>query len=137
MEDKILKQASCETNVLYMMSIAMDLILRNNEWMMAKVRQYFKHDKKQVFTRYTKAVRDACYLQDLLMQDIFDVDEKNDFRNVQTWQGEANELARLILLFADRSADQNVVDGIFKFIRSTPGEGIVDEQLLSNFYLKK
>lgn len=137
MEDKILKQASCETNVLYMMSIAMDLILRNNEWLMAKVRQYFKHGKKQVFTRYTKAVRDACYLQDLLMQDIFDVDEKNDFRNVQTWQGEANELARLILLFADRSADQNVVDGIFKFIRSTPGEGIVDEQLLSNFYLKK
>lgn len=137
MEDKIIKQASCETNVLYMMSIAMDLILRNNEWLMAKVRQYFRHDKKQVFTRYTKAVRDACYLQDLLMQDIFDVDEKNDFRNVQTWQGEANELARLILLFADRSADQNVVDGIFKFIRSTPGEGIVDEQLLSNFYLKK
>lgn len=137
MEDKIIKQASCETNVLYMMSIAMDLILRNNEWLMAKVRQYFRHDKKQVFTRYTKAVRDACYLQDLLMQDVFDVDEKNDFRNVQTWQGEANELARLILLFADRSADQNVVDGIFKFIRSTPGEGIVDEQLLSNFYLKK
>lgn len=137
MEDKIIKQASCETNVLYMMSIAMDLILRNNEWLMAKVRQYFRHDKKQVFTRYTKAVRDACYLQDLLMQDVFDVDEKNDFRNVQTWQVEANELARLILLFADRSADQNVVDGIFKFIRSTPGEGIVDEQLLSNFYLKK
>ncbi len=137
MEDKILKQASCETNVLYMMSIAMDLILRNNEWLMAKVRQYFKHDKKQVFTRYTKAVRDACYLQDLLMQDIFDVDEKNDFRNVQTWQGEANELARLILLFADRSADQNVVDKIFKFIREQPGEGIVTEEMLESFYLKK
>lgn len=137
MEDKILKQASCETNVLYMMSIAMDLILRNNEWLMAKVRQYFKHDKKQVFTRYTKAVRDACYLQDLLMQDIFDVDEKNDFRNVQTWQGEANELARLILLFADRSADQDSVDRIFKFIREQPCEGIVTEEMLESFYLKK
>lgn len=137
MEDKILKQASCETNVLYMMSLAMDLILRNNEWLMSRLRQSFRKDKKQLFTRYAKTVRDACYLQDLLTQDIFDADEKNNYRNIQIWQDEANELSRLVLLFADRSADQNVVDGIFKFIRSTPGEGIVDEQLLSNFYLKK
>lgn len=137
MEDKILKQASCETNVLYMMSLAMDLILRNNEWLMSRLRQSFRKDKKQLFTRYAKTVRDACYLQDLLTQDIFDADEKNNYRNVQIWQDEANELSRLVLLFADRSADQDVVDGIFKFIRSTPGEGIVDEQLLSNFYLKK
>lgn len=137
MEDKILKQASCETNVLYMMSLAMDLILRNNEWLMSRLRQSFRKDKKQLFTRYAKIVRDACYLQDLLTQDIFDADEKNNYKNIQIWQDEANELARLMLLFADRSADQNVVDGIFKFIRSTPGEGIVDEQLLSNFYLKK
>ena len=85
MNEKILKQASCETNVLYMMSLAMDLILRNNEWLMSRQREFFRRDKKQLFTRYTKTVRDACYLQDLLTQDIFDADEKNNYRNIQIW----------------------------------------------------
>ena len=137
MNEKILKQASCETNVLYMMSLAMDLILRNNEWLMSRLRESFRRDKKQLFTRYTKTVRDACYLQDLLTQDIFDADEKNNYKNIQIWQDEANELSRLVLLFADRSADQNVVDNIFKFIREQPGEGIVTEEMLESFYLKK
>jgi len=137
MNEKILKQASCETNVLYMMSLAMDLILRNNEWLMSRQREFFRRDKKQLFTRYTKTVRDACYLQDLLTQDIFDADEKNNYKNIQIWQDEANELSRLVLLFADRSADQNVVDKIFKFIREQSGEGIVTEEMLESFYLKK
>jgi len=137
MENEILKQASCETNVLYMMSLSMDLILRNNEWLMSRLRQSFRRDKKQLFTRYAKTVRDACYLQELLTQDIFDADEKNGFRNIQTWQDEANELSRLVLLFADRSADQNVVDNIFRFIREQKGEGIVTEEMLQSFYLKK
>jgi len=135
--EKTLKQCSLEVNALYMMSIAMDLILRNNEWLMAKNREAFKREKKQVFTRYTKAVRDACYLQDMLMQDIFEVDSAHNYKNIQIWQEEANELARLILLFADRSVDQEVVDKIFKFVREQPADGIVDEQLLSNFYLRK
>jgi len=137
MNEKALKQASFETNLIYMASIAMDLILRNNEWLMAKNREVFRKEKKQVFTRYTKAVRDACYLQDLLMQDIFEVDSAHNYKNIQIWQEEANELARLILLFADRSVDQEVVDKIFKFVREQPADGIVDEQLLSNFYLRK
>ena len=130
-------QAGLETNLLYMASLAMDLILRNNEWLMSKHLESFKREKKQLFTRYTKAVRDACWLQDQLTQDIFDCDAKNSFRNVQIWQEEANELARLMLLFADRSADQDVVDKIFSFIREQPAEGIVDEKMLDNFRLRK
>ena len=132
-----INQAGCETNVLYMMSLAMDLILRHNEWLMSKQREAFKREKKQLFTRYTKAVRDACYLQDQLTQDIFDVDAKHGWANIPLWQEEANELARLMLLFADRSADQDVVDKIFSFIREQPAEGIMDEKMLESFYLKK
>lgn len=137
MADKNTRYASVEINVLFMMSLAMDLILRDAEWRMRLNREQFKREKKQVFTRYTKAVRDACLLQDMLTQDIYDVDEKHNFKNVQTWQDEANELARLILLYADRSADQQVTDAIFKFIREQPCEGIVDEKLIESFYLKK
>ena len=132
-----INQAGLETNLLYMASIAMDLILRHNEWLMAKQREAFKREKKQVFTRYANAVRTACTLQDMLMQDIYDCDEKNNWSNVQVWQDEANELARLMLMYADRSVNQEVIDKIFAFIREQPSEGIVDENMLQNFYLKK
>lgn len=140
MEDKKntpINQASCETNVLYMMSLAMDLILRNNEWLMSKQRETFKKEKKQLFSRYTRAVRGACILQDMLTQDIYDCDEKNNFKNIPVWQEEANELARLILMFADRSVNTDVVNRIFAFIREQPSEGIVDDRMLDNFRLKK
>lgn len=97
----------------------------------------FRGEKKQLFNRYTKAVQTALVLQEDMTQDIYKEDERHNFRNVQIWQEEANELARLMLLFADRSADQDTVNSIFKFIREQPGEGIVDEELLKNFYLKK
>jgi len=114
----------------------MDLILRNNEWMMSKRREAFKKEKKQLFTRFSKAVKTACILQDQLTSDIWEVEQNYNYQNVDVWLDEANELARLILLFADKSIDQDVVDKIFKFIREQPGEGIVDEKLLENFYLK-
>ena len=129
-------QAGMETNVLFMMSLAMDIILRDNEWRMSKMREAWKQEKKQIFTRYTKAVRTACVLQEMLTQDIYDCDERNNFQNVDVWLEEANELARLILMFADRSADSDVVSAIFKFIREQPAEGIVDEKMLESFYLK-
>ena len=59
------------------------------------------------------------------------------YRNVQIWQEEANELARLVLMFADRSVDQDVVDRIFAFIREQSGDGIIDERILDDFRLKK
>lgn len=131
------RQAGLETNILYMLSLSMDLILRHNEWLMSKQREAFKREKKQLFTRYTKAVRDACILQDMLTQDIYDCDEKHNWKNVPVWQEESNELSRLVLMYADRSVNQDVVDAIFKFIREQPAEGIVDEAMLDNFRLKK
>lgn len=139
MEDKKntpINQAGMMTNALYMMSLSMDRILRTCEWLMAKNREAWKREKKQLFNRYTKAVRDACLLQDILTQDIYDCDEKHNYRNVDVWLEEANELARLVLMFADRSADPDVVNAIFKFIRDQPAEGIVDEKMLESFYMK-
>ena len=124
-------------NTLYMMSLAMDLILRESDRRYRLKGARFRGEKKQLFNRYTNAVRTALILQEDMSQDIYKEDEKHNFRNIQIWQEEANELARLQLLFADRSADQDVVNNIFKFIREQPGDGIVDEELLKEFYLKK
>jgi hypothetical protein len=134
--ERELKQCSVEVNTLYMMSLAMDIIMRHNETVMGRMREAWKREKKQLFTRYSKAVRDACILQDMLTQDIYDCDEKHNYKNVDVWLEEANELARLVLLFADRSVDEEAVNGIFKHVRSVVGEGIVDEEMLKSFYLK-
>lgn len=131
-----IRQAGTETNSLYLMSLAMDLILRHNEFLMLKQREAFKREKKQLFTRYTKAVRDACILQDQLTNDIWDVEKRYNYKNVDVWLDQANELARLILLYADKSVDVDVVNKIFTFIREQPGEGIVDEKMLESFYLR-
>lgn len=137
MADNELKPIAVEVNTIYMMSLAMDLIIRDIEWRMSKNKEAFRRDKKQLFTRFMQAVKTACVLQEDMTQDIYNEDEKHDYRNVQIWQEEANELARLMLLFADRSADQDVVDKIFAFIREQPAEGIVDEKMLDNFRLRK
>lgn len=137
MDEKNTKTISTEVNTIYMMSLAMDLIIRNIEWRMNRNGETFRREKRQLFTRFIQAVKTACILQEDLTQDIYREDEKHGFRNVPIWQEEANELARLILLFADRSADEDVVDKIFAFVREQPSEGIVDETLLNDFRLKK
>lgn len=132
-----INQAGIIHNCLYMMSLAMDRLLREVEPIMNKHSESFVREKKQLFSRYSKTVKDACRLQDELTQDIWDMEAKHDYRNVDFWLEQGNELARLNLLFADRSSDQNNVDKVFSLLRSLPGEGIVDEELLNLFYLKK
>ena len=136
-KNSIERQCGTMTNAAYLMSLALDLILRESEWKMRLRNEGYKKEKKQIFSRYTKAVRTACVLQEQLTQDIWDVEENYNYKNVDLWLEQANELARLILMFADRSVDVDVVDKIFKFIREQPGEGIVDEKLLDDFRLKK
>ena len=136
-KNSIERQCGTMTNAAYLMSLALDLILRESEWKMKLRNEGYKKEKKQLFSRYTKTVRTACVLQDQLTQDIWDVEENYNYKNVDLWLEQANELARLILMFADRSVNVDVVDSIFKFIRDQPGEGIVDEKLLDEFRLKK
>lgn len=131
-----INQAGIIHNALYMMSLAMDRLIREVEPIMRKHSESFVREKKQQFTRYSKMVKDACRMQDDLTQDIWDMEARNSYRNVDFWLEQGNELARLILLFADRSSDQNNVDKVFSLLRSLPGEGIVDEELLNLFYLK-
>ncbi len=140
MEDKnntSINQAGIIHNCLYMMSLAMDRLMREVEPIMKKHSESFVREKKLLFGRYSKTVKDALRLQDELTQDIWDMEEKHNYRNVDFWLEQGNELARLILLFADRSSDQNNVDKVFTLLRSLPGEGIVDEDLLDLFYMKK
>jgi len=136
MDSLEMKQIEVETSVLYIMSIAMDLIMRDCERRMQRNRVVWKKDKKKKFEDYLRYVRATCSVNDSLTQDIYDADKKNQYKNVDMWFRDGNDMARLLLLFADHSTDQVSVDTIFKTLRSLKGEGIVTEEMLNKFYLQ-
>lgn len=131
-----------ETNVLFMMSLSMDLILRDIDrkirveaLMRGKVGG-FKHEKKMLFTRFTQAVRAACVLAEQLGDDVIASTVKSNYKDLNVWQAESNELARLILLYADKSSEEGATGRIFDFIESFAGAGIVTDEKLDPFYLR-
>ena len=137
--EELEKKSHFITNAAYMTAMALDLLIRESEKCLNKMTPAagWKFDKKQNFTRYTDYVKKACLLNDKLTQDIYDVEKKNDYRYVQVWQEEANELARFILLISDRTSDVDVVNKIYDFIKNQPSDGFATEDLLKRFYLKE
>ena len=138
-EEELQKRADFVTNAAYMTALALDLLVRESERTlnMMKPAQGWKFEKKQAFTRFTDAVKKACIQNEIITQDVYDVEAKNNYKCVQVWQEEANELARFILMIADRTTDIDIVNKIHSFIRSIPGDGFCTEDLLKHFYLNK
>lgn len=131
-----------EVNVLFMMSIAMDIILRDVDRKM-QIQAYreggrggFKHDKKLLFRKFIESTKAACIYAELLGDDVIACTEKSNYKDFNIWQDEANELARLILLYADKSSEDGATESIFGYLNSFKGAGIVTEESLKPFYLK-
>lgn len=129
---------SFEVNVIYMMTQAFELIIRDIERRLLKTNTGFRHEKKKQFTRLMKSIKDIYTQFDILYQDIIDSTEGRGWETLDIWAEESNELARLILLYADKSAGNlDNIDKIFRYLRRFKGQGIVTEEVLSKFYLKK
>ena len=131
-----------EVNVLFMMSLAMDIILRDVDRKM-QIQAYreggrggFRHDKKLLFHRFTDSVKAACIYAERLGDDVIISTEKSNYKDLNIWQDEANELARLILLYADKSSEEGATEAIFGYLNSFRGAGIINEENLKPFYLK-
>lgn len=131
-----------EINVMYMMSLAMDIMLRDLDRKM-QIQAYregkiggFRHDKKMLFRRFTDSVKAACIYAEQLGDDVITSTEKSNYKDLNIWQREANELARLILLYADKSSEEGATEAIFGYLNSFRGAGIINEENLKPFYLK-
>lgn len=131
-----------EVNVLYMMSLTMDIMIRDLDRRM-KMRANregviggFRQDKKLLFRKFVDSVKAACSYAELLGDDVIANTEKSNFKDLDIWQREANELARLILLYADKSSEEGAMESIFGYLNSFRGAGIVNENNLKPFYLK-
>ena len=136
MSDKKITVQSVETNVLYMGVMALDLILRDTERRMKAAGGEFKYEKKMAFNRFFKAVKEACLMAERLQDDVVDSTAKSSYKDYDVWLGEANELARLILLFADKSTVDHNSDAVFDRLESLDGEGIITDEVLQRFYLQ-
>ena len=124
-------------NCAFMTALSLELMLRDVEQRLNMQGATFKRETKLKFSRFLDYTRKALFQAEAITQDIYDVDEQNRWKNIPVWQEESNELARLILLYADRSADVENVFKVFKTLRDIKGEGIVDEKMLDAYYLKK
>lgn len=127
-----------EMNVLYMMSQAMDKLLMD-----ADKRGILRNDvrvvreKKMLYRRLTSCISGAFRAIGEMNDDI-EFCAKDDYTKLDLWAEESNELCRLVLLFADKCG-KNVdnANAVFKFLRSLDGEGIITEDDLDKFRLKK
>lgn len=121
-----------------MMTQSFELIMRDFERRLKPTGIVFKHEKRQQFNRLMKSIKDIYTQFDILYGDILESAEPHGWRELDIWAEESNELARLILLYADKSAGEiENVNKIFRYLRRFKGQGIVTEEVLDRFYLKK
>lgn len=124
-------------NTLYMMTQTFELIMRDFERRIKAGGIVFRHEKKQQFNRLMKSIRDIHTQFDLVYNDIMVSAEEVGWKELDLWARDANALARMILLWADKcgSYPQNEED-VFSLLKALKGEGIVTEDVLKRFYLK-
>ena len=125
------------TDSIFLMAFAQDLMIQDlTRRLNAKgegLRQRSRYNLNQMLANLKK----ASHFADELREELFEADAENKWKNIQVWQDESNELARLVLLYQDREQHPEVCNDIFKYIRSTEGEGVVDEEMLKRYYLIK
>lgn len=117
--------------------LSIELMLREVNRLLSLESSTIQREKKMNFNRFCDHCKKALYFAEQLTQDIYDVDAEVKWKNIPVWQEESNELARLILLYADKSADVDNVNKVFKLLRELPGADIITDGLLDRFYLNK
>ena len=125
------------TDSIFLMAFAEDLMIQDLIRRLNASGDGLRQRSKFNLNQMLSCLKKASHFADELREELFEADAEFKWKNVQTWQDEANELARLILLWEDREPLPDVCNEIFKHIRSTKGEGVVDDAMLKQYYLIK
>lgn len=108
-----------EINLLYRLARAMDIILRDTEKNLELEKSSFHRERKQAFTKFMAAVKEAKRQYDKLDDDIAEI-----FHDGQTFdfvQEESFRLARCLLRFADcHLVDSDFDKKLEKYLRNKP-----------------
>ena len=94
------KFANLEISILYRLARAMDIILRDCEKNLELVGQEFHREKKKTYNELIRSFQNSKRLYDKLDDDVCNVYQEAEYFDLV--QEEAYELARILILFADR-----------------------------------
>lgn len=127
-----------EINLMYILSMAIERIMNDIERRLAEKKSAYKMEKKMRLSNILKAIKNIKMNSDLIDQIDFGEGLVGNYDSYQYYQEDAYELARILLLFSDRhTKDVEMGYKTAKFLRSFEGEGIITEEVLERFYLKK
>lgn len=127
-----------EINLVYILSMAIERIMNDIERRLAEKKTAYKMEKKMRLSNILKAIKNIKMNSDLIDQIDFGEGLVGNYESYQYYQEDAYELARILLLFSDRhTKDVEMGYKTAKFLRSLEGEGIITEEVLERFYLKK
>lgn len=128
---------NAEINVLYTTAFAIYLIAQDAEQRMNVAGMSLGFRRRQLFNGIIKDLQGAKRKQDELYQDYIKA-WKNNIKNYDEEQENANSLARLLMLWFDRvegwEDKEKVVE---EFIKTLSPEDIVGEDSLKRFKIKK
>lgn len=125
------------TDSIFVMALAADRLVQDLQRRLKAQGDGLRHKSKYNLSQMILHLKAASHFGSELMDEVIEADAEHKWKNIQTWQDEANEVARLVLLWEDREPFPDVCNEIFKFIRSTQGEGVVDEKMMEQYYLIK
>ena len=137
MADKKKTVAEVEVNIIYAMSWAMDRFLIDIESRLLGKGDGLLREKKRAFKNLMDAIQRAYRASAALREDIEQASSKSGYRELDTWADETNQMCRLLLLWTDRCDSEDNLNQVFKLLRSFDGEGIITEDILKSYYLKK
>lgn len=127
-----------EINLLYIAAMAFERIVDDVEKRLNAKKRTFHFEKKMRFGEIMKNIKSIKRLSDLIDQEDYAKGLEGNYEAYQYYQEDAYELARILLLFADRhSKNVEIGNEVAKFLRSKESSDIVDENALERFYLKK
>lgn len=100
-----------------------------------------KHEKKQAFTRLKETLASANRQFNIAFDNdlINAIGRSGEIADFDRAHKDANEIARLLLLYADRCGySQENYEELFRFLRGMDGGlGLITEEVLKKFYMKK
>ena len=127
-----------EINVTYVIALALSMLINDIEKSLLSRRVRYKQDRKRRFNNIIFSIKEIKRNLDIIDYIDFAEDLEGHYDAYQYYQEDAAELARLVLLFADRQGhNPDNANEVFRLLRSQKGEGIIDEETLKRFYLKK
>ena len=126
-----------EINLLYIAAMAMERIIDDIEKRLNVRKGSFHRERKMRFSSMMDSIKNVKRLNDLIDQIDYGQALEGNYEAYQYFQEDAYELARVLLLFADRhTKDPDVGNKVSKYLRSMEGSGIINEEVLERFYLK-